>query len=228
MDYDTFIKGLLEYYRIYDKGLKKQANKYIEDFVKTISTWECHSLKNVLFRFAKELCDDKCYDFMKLGKRGNGRIPYALDVYLRDYLYSECLDNKMPQLRWFYELYRNDKFGVEYATGMLEKAYHHESCDEKTVELLFDSWIEILAWGAHHFPEGCIITKDAMENAVKQCKKIISERKVAENLKAKLQYFELLYSCYYRFEEEGRKKAFEEYCDEVNIEFVYNKAYYYH
>lgn len=128
MDYDTFINGLLEYYRIYEKGLKKQANKYIEDFVKTISTWESLSLKKVLFRFTKELCDDKSYDFMN---RGNGRIPYALDIYLRDYLYSECLDNKMPQLRWFYELYRNDKFGVEYATGMLEKAYIHESCDGK-------------------------------------------------------------------------------------------------
>lgn len=220
MDYDTFKKGLLEYYKIYEKGLKKQANKYIEDYVKTISTWESNSRKQVLFQFTKELCDDKCHDFMK---RGNGRIPYALDVYLRDYLYSECLDNKMPQLRWFYELYRNDKFGWEYAVGMLEKAYVHESCDEKTVELLFDSWLGVLTWGAHHFPDGCIITKDEMENAVKQCKKIISEKEVAEGLKADLQYFELLYSCFYKFVEEGRIKTFEEYCDEANIDFACNK-----
>ena len=73
----------------------------------------------------------------------------------------------------------------------------------------------------------CIITKDAMDNAVIQCKNIIAEREVTEGLKAKLQYFELLYSCYYRFVEEGRKKSFGEYCDKANIEFVYNNAYYY-
>lgn len=227
MNYDTFIKGLQEYYEIYEKGLKKQANKYIAEFVKTISTWETTSLNEVLFQFAKELCDDRYYDFMELGKRGNGRIPYVLDTYLRDYLYSKCLENKMPQLRWFYELYRHDKIGVEYAYEMLEKAYIHEMCDEKTVELLFDFWIEILSWGAHHFPEGCIISEEAMENAVKHCKEIIDEKKIDEGRKAQLQYYEMLYSCYYKFVEEGRKRDFEEYCEEVNIEFVYNKAYYY-
>lgn len=38
---------------------------------------------------------------------------------------------------------------------------------------------------------------------------------------------QLLYSCYYKFEEEGRKKDFEEYCNEANIDFLYNSAYYY-
>lgn len=224
MNYDAFIQGLLNYYTIYEKGLKKQANKYIEDYVKTISTWDNYTLNDILFQFTKELCDEKNYDFMK---RGNGRIPYALDMFLRDYLYAECLENKMPQLRWFYELYRNDNFGVKYATNMLEKAYLSVSCDKKTVELLFNSWIETLAWGAHHFPDGCIITKETMERAVKQCKKIISEKEVDENLKAELHYFEILYQCYYNFEKEGKKRDFKEYCDEANIEFVYNGAYYY-
>lgn len=227
MSYDTFIQGLLEYYAIYEKGLKKQANKYIEEYVKTMSTWDEKDLNDVLFQFAKELCDDKCYDFTEMGKRGNGRIPYALDIFLRDYLYSECLENKMPQLRWFYELYRNDKFGVQYAIEMLERAYAHECCDQKTVELLFLSWIDILDWGAHHFPDGCIITKETMENAVKQCEKIISEKEIDEAFKKQLRYYQILYACYDKYKEEGRVRDFEEYCDEANLEFVPINAYYY-
>lgn len=227
MDFDEFIEGLSHYYLLYDKGLKKQANKYIKDYVQTISAWDRHKLNDVLFQFARELCDIKNSDFVKLGRRGNGRLPYALDILLRDYLYSECLENKMPQLRWFYELYQNDRFGVIYAKEMLHRAYLSEDCDQKTVDLLFDYWLGVLAWGAHHFPEGCIITKEAMCNAVEQCKKIISEKEVDEKWKAELHYFEILYQCYYKYENDGRSKSFDEYCNEANIDFQPVKAFYY-
>ena len=186
--------------------MKKQENKYIEDYVQTISAWDRQKLNDVLFQFTRELCDIKNSDFLKLWRRGNGRIPYALDVLLRDYLYSECLENKMPQLRWFYELYQNDRFG-----GIL----------------LFDFWLGVLAWGAHHFPEGCIITKEGMCNAIKQCKKIISEKEFDEKWKAEIHYFESLYQCYYKFKNDGRSKSFEEYCNEAHIDFQPIKAFYY-
>ena len=227
MEFDEFIEGLSHYYLLYDKGLKKQANKYIEDYVQTISAWDRHKLNDVLFQFARELCDMKNSDFVKLVRRGNGRLPYAFDILLRDYLYSECLENKMPQLRWFYELYQNDKVGVIYAKEMLQRAYLSEDCDQKTVDLLFDFWLGVLAWGAHHFPEGCIITKEEMGNAVEQCKKIISEKEVDEKWKAELHYFEILYQCYYKYKNDGRSKSFEEYCNEANIDFQPVKAFYY-
>lgn len=53
MDYDEFIEGLSHYYLLYDKGLKKQANKYIEDYVHTISAWDRHKLSDILFQFAR-------------------------------------------------------------------------------------------------------------------------------------------------------------------------------
>ena len=218
-NFDEFLENVLHYYQLYEQGLKKQANKYIEDYVHTISAGDRKELNDVLFLFAQELCDIKKYDSMGLRERGNGRIPYALDMLLRDYLYSECLENKMPQLRWFYELYKNDKFGVMYAKDMLERAYLSADCDQKTVTLLFASWLGVLGWGAHHFPEGCIITREEMHNAVEQCKKIMSEKEVDEELIAELHYWELLYQCYYKYVDEGRSKSFQEYCDEAEIEF---------
>ena len=216
MDYDTFIEGLLYYYQLYDNGLKKQANKYIADYVHTISAWDKQKLNGILFQFVQELCDEKEYDFLK---RGNSRLPYALDIVLRDYLYSECLKNMMPQLRWFYELYRDDKNDCMYAKDMLERAYSSSERDEKTVELLFDSWLDVLGWGAHHFPDGCIITKETMRNAVEKCKKIICENEVDEKLKEELRYYELLYQCYYKYKNEGERRSFQEYCSEANISF---------
>lgn len=217
MDFDTFIEGLLHYYQLYDKGLKKQANKYIETYVKTISDWDKIKLNEVLFKLAQELCDVKKYDLLRLGRRGNGRLPYALDVLLREYLYSECLEDKMPQLRWFYELYRNDKTRGVYAVDMLERAYSSAERDKKTTELLLDSWLDVLGWGAHHFPEGCIITKKEECDALEQCKKIISENEVDESSKEKLRYYELLYQCYYKYKNDGKRRSFQEYCDEAGL-----------
>lgn len=219
MNYDTFIEGLTYYYQLYDKGLKKQANKYIEEYTRSISALDEQDRKDLLFLFARELCDDDKHDLTKLKKRGNGRLPYVLDTLLRDYLYSECLENKMPQLRWYYELYWNDSIGAMYAAEMLEKAYLSDERDKKTVELLFDLWIDLLGWGAHHFPDGCIITKEAVSNAVSQCKKIISENKVEEKFIEKLRYYEALYQCFYKYEAEGRSKSFQEYCKEAQIIF---------
>ena len=229
MNFDEFIENVLHYYLLYDQGLKKQANKYIEDYVRTISALDRQELNAVLFLFAQELCDIRKYDFMVVGRRGNGRIPYALDMLLRDYLYSECLENKMPQLRWFYELYKNDKFGCMYAYDMLERAYSSPECDQKTVTWLVNHWLGILGWGAHHFPDGCIITRETARNAAAQCRKIISEKEVDEELKMELHYYETLYQCYYKYEAEGRSKSFQEYCDEANIDFSngFSAAFYF-
>lgn len=57
MDYHVFINSLLEYYQLYERGLKKQANKYIQDYVISLSQWDKDKLRDVLFHFTKELCD---------------------------------------------------------------------------------------------------------------------------------------------------------------------------
>ena len=58
MDYHVFINSLLEYYQLYERGLKKKANKYIQDYVISLSQWDKDKLRDVLFHFTKELCDE--------------------------------------------------------------------------------------------------------------------------------------------------------------------------
>ncbi len=72
------------------KEIKKQANKYIQDYVISFNGIRI-SCVMYYFTSQRSSVDEQGYDFCK---RGNGRIPYALDVFLRDYLYSECLETK--------------------------------------------------------------------------------------------------------------------------------------
>lgn len=225
MDCQQLKEGLENYYVLYQKGLKKQANQYIEHLAKEIQALDHTEKEMVLYRFAQDLCDENEYQYLE--NRGNGSIPFALFQCLREWLYQRCLENKMPELRWFYQLYSQDKTGYQYAFEFLETAYEHQECDPKTVNLLFAAYIETLAWGAHHFPKGCIITSETREDAFRNCKKILTEKHVDNRLQAQLDYYTTLYSCYDNYVNDSKTKDFTRYCDEANLKFYESKAYYY-
>ncbi len=225
MEYYEFDNAIGHYNDLYEKGLKKQANKYIENVSRELETIDEFGKEKIFYRFINELCDGNRYDYLK--QRGNGEIPFALKQSIKNWLYKRCLADKMPELRWFYELFLNDSFGIKYAYDFLEKAYNSRECDAKTVNLLFASYIDILGWGAHHFPEDCIIDNTERNGAFEQCRKIMGERAVDEKLQFQLKYYEILYSCYDSYCNDGRKKDFKQYCNEANIEFYECKAFYY-
>ena len=225
MEYYEFDNAMGHYYSLYGKGLKKQANKYIENVSAKIEAMDEFEKERLFYSFLNEVCDGHKYDYLK--ERGNGQIPFALKQSIRNWLYKRCMAGKMPELRWFYELFHNDAFGVEYAHVFLEKAYKSKECDAKTVNLLFTFYIDILGWGAHHFPEGCIIDHATRDDAIEQCRKITKEKSVDEKLQAQLKYYEILYSCYNSYCNDGKKKDFKQYCNEANIDFYECKAFYY-
>lgn len=159
--------------------------------------------------------------------RGNGNIPYALAKCLKEWLYERCLQKRMPELRWFYELLKQDQLKHEVAIAFLKEAYRSKGCNQKTVNLLFAAYVDTLGWGAHHFSDGCIITLQTREDAFQKCRSIVEERKVDCRLQAQLTYFEILYSCYDHCVSDGDKKKFYQYCKEAALEFYESKAYFY-
>ena len=42
-----------------------------------------------------------------------------------------------------------------------------------------------------------------------------------------LNYYRILYECYNRYVDDGRKRKFEDYLNEANIHFLYSRAFYY-
>ena len=225
MLYQEFSDELNHYLDVYEKGLKKQANKIVEHTVILLKDSELQEVDSIMFRFLTEYCDQEIWSV--LAKRGNGDIPFALKEFIRTWITVRCEKKNMPELRWYYELFRNDRIGYKYARGYLDDAYNSEKCDQKTVDLLFDSYLELLAWGAHHFPDGCIIEKSTQDNAIRTCERIMEEKNVNEHLVHELYYYKSLYDCYEKYVEDGKVKDFEVYCKDCNLEFHYNKAFYY-
>ena len=225
MTYTDLSENLNNYLEIYKSGLKKQANAKISEIVSYISDLPNNDRDSILFRFLSDYCDNHIWDSLK--QRGNGDIPYHLKEYILSWLTPRCEEKKMPELRWYYEMFVHHKVGYEYALKYLECAYLSKECDQKTVDLLFDSYIDTLAWGAHHFPDGCIIEAETKNFCIQKCEEILNEKQVSEHLVYQLKYYKILYMCYEKYVKDGRTEDFDNYLNEANIDFYYTKAYYY-
>lgn len=55
----------------------------------------------------------------------------------------------------------------------------------------------------------------------------LKEKTVSERLINQLNYYRILYECYNRYVDDGRKRKFEDYLNEANIHFLYSRAFYY-
>ncbi len=227
--YEKFIIGIDKYFEYYDKGLKKQANNYIKNFVNDFEKNVPESERDeILYRLCCEMLDEGKHErFLRNGGIMNSyrfscHLPHELNRIVWEYLKRQCELEKMPHMRWIFQIYNThqnpfDPKGEYNTYKILEKAYNHNDCDQKTVDLYFYEQIKWLEWGAHHFPEGCIITKESYEETVKTAEKIISERYVCLYLKEALDYFVKLYDCFYKYTDSG--EDFYKLCDEANIRF---------
>ena len=73
--------------------------------------------------------------------------------------------------------------------------------------------------GTHHFPDGCIIEDNTIVDCFQKCEDILKEKTVSERLINQLNYYRILYECYNRYVDDGRKRKFEDYLNEANIHF---------
>lgn len=225
MIYDDFRNKIDIYIKTYEKGLKKHANAEMEAIINYLNSLSNSDTDCIMHQFLSEYCD--CAIWNSLKERGNGDLPFALKEFIRLWLTPGCEEKKMPELRWYYELYWSDRIGNQFAVKYLEYAYLSNECDQKTVDMLFNSYLDILGWGAHHFPDGCIIEKTTKEESVQNCEKILKEKSVSEYLQQQFQYYKILYSCYDKCLENGKIKDFDTYLKASNIDFHYCKAFYY-
>ncbi len=219
MHYNTFSARLHRYLQLYDSGLKKQANAEIADTVRQVSSLPDDLQNSILFTFLSDYLDNQQWE--QLRKRGNADIPYALKEYIRLWITPRCETSNMPELRWYYELFRNDRYGSRQASVYLNQAYASPECDQKTTDLLFDSYTDTLAWGAHHFPEGCILTPETVSCCFQKCEEIRSEKPVSAHLIQQYHYYKALYKSYEQYKADGRTIPFEDYLRHSGLNFPY-------
>lgn len=231
MTYEEFIDGIEKYWELFEKGLKKQANKFLfgfaEEFGRSVPQDEGDAL---LCRFCRDYIDGDRFDEHK---RFGLSLPFQLTGLLNDYLTRECRAEKMPQMRWAFQIFGNyynphDPNQTELDPyNILEKAYSHPDCDQMTVDLYLKQQVDWLAFGAHHFPEGCCIAREEYEDTIQTAEKIIAEKEVPVHLAEEARYYKALYELYYKWCDGGRVGDFAELCVSERLGFRAIKAFYY-
>ncbi|MDE7361073.1 MAG: hypothetical protein K2N38_03990 [Oscillospiraceae bacterium] len=232
MTYEEFVDGIEKYWMLFEQGLKKQANKHLFDFAERFKKEVTQEEGDVLlFRFCADYIDSDRFDDHK--RYGDINLPFQLTGLLNDYFVRECRAEKMPQMRWAVQVFGryynpHDSNRDELKTyDILKRAYEHPDCDQKTVDLYLDKQVECLEFGAHHFPEGCCITREEFEDTIKTAERIIAERKAPDQLTDEVRYFKALYELYYKWHDGGRAGDFAELCAANDVPFHAVKAYYY-
>ena len=76
-----------------------------------------------------------------------------------------------------------------------------------------------------------LANKEMQDNTIvdcfQKCEDILKEKTVSERLINQLNYYRILYECYNRYVDDGRKRKYEDYLNEANIHFLYSRALYY-
>lgn len=230
MDYEAFIAEVKKYWDLRSKGLKKQGNRFLfqftEKFKREVPEGEADE---ILFQFCREYIDEQKFPGDHLPRR---HLPFQLTELLNSYFNRECAKNKMPQMRWAFQIF--GEYYNPHETGeedkpyhILERAYAHEKCDQQTVDLFFNAQVGTLWWGQHHFPEGCLITREEFESTQKTADRILLEKPVDVGLVEEYQYYVKLYQSYFEWEETGRTGDFCQLCRERGMEFEALPAFYY-
>ncbi len=230
MNYQQFITEIEKYWDLRSNGLKKQANSFLFDFTAHFKAdVPEYEADEILFQFCREYLDEIKFPGTHLPRR---HLPFQLTELLNSYLIRECEKNKMPQMRWTFQIFGkyynpHDPNCEQNPYSILERAYAHEQCDQQTIDLYFGELVNHLWWGQHHFPEGCIITKASFEETVCTANKILSEKPVPSSLVSEFKYYVKLYHIYFSWVENNWKEDFYELCSNEGIDYEKVPAIYY-
>ena len=171
MQYLDFSKYITEYGELFSSGLKKQANVLLDKAVKELNALSEDARNQILSKFTSDLVDNHSFDFLL--NRGNGCIPFALQEPLHNYLFPRCEQQTIPDLRYYFIIFKNDKYRAEKAYSFLDDAFESKNADTKTYQLVFEKNIRSLQFGVHELPIGLLVSKEEFTEIVRQCESII-------------------------------------------------------
>ena len=104
---------------------------------------------------------------------------------------ARCEQQTIPDLRYYFVIFKNDKYRAEKAYSFLDDAFESKNADTKTYQLVFEKNIRSLRFGVHELPIGLLVSKEEFTEIVRQCERIIKNgygeiRQKIQQLKSKL------------------------------------------
>ena len=143
-----------------------------------------------------------CYELCRLYLETKEifELQFPLSHRIIAILAMDCEQNKMPQMRWYYQLTGDKK--------MLKRAFELKKDDEKTIYLMVESLLYELWNGAHHMPYCCLIEKDRSDELLSNLKGILDAYGVPNDVNEEYEYYLNLYSDWWRFDKDLSAKGF--------------------
>jgi len=179
-----------------------------------------------LGELCREILDEDQSELKNLKNRGNGELPFKLGELVGEYLKGRCNAGEMPHLRWAYQICTRGLRELD-RNELLRRAYRHDHCDARTAELYFCMLLYALDWGAHHFPEGCLIERSYYEQLTRKARDAREKHEISARLNLEFEYFVKLYECYFEFKSRGGEVDFYALCKEAGLNFSPVKSFYY-
>ena len=218
---------LCEYLRLYDAGLKKRANAHLKGAVCKFKREFSEAERDyALGELCREILDENQSELKNLKNRGNGELPFELGELVGEYLKRRCIAGAMPHLRRAYQICAHGLRELD-KNDLLRRAYRHERCNACTVELYFCMLLDALDWGAHHFPEGCLIERARYERLIGEARDVTQKHKISERLNLEFENLVKLYECYFEFKSRGDEVDFYALCEKAGLNFAPIKSFYY-
>ena len=171
MDYEMLLKSVMQYETLYNRGLKFEANSMLKNLCYSIESLSTDDRETVLKQLVNDICETETMTF--LFERGNGQIPFQLKSVIYNWLYPRCRQNMTPELRWFYQIFKNDPDHCELANNFLDEAYAHTTGDMRIQQLVFERNLNSLDYGLHELPSGILISDEEAQIIFQQCDAII-------------------------------------------------------
>ena len=145
---------LCEYSRLYDAELKKRANAHLKGAVHKFKSEFSEAERDyALGELCCEILDESKSELKNLKNRGNGELPFELGELVSEYLKRRCIAGEMPHLRWAYQICTRGLRELD-RNELLCRAYRHDHCDARTVELYFCMLLDALDRGHVPFSRG--------------------------------------------------------------------------
>ena len=204
-------KGLNDYCKFWEQGLKKKANLVIREIMKYYDTLS----EDIHKEFISIVCTEICDNHVELVR--DYSLPYEVSIRLRQELFPFVNQGVLPQARWYCELfgYLNETISV----------YHKNKDDFKIAEILMSRLIDRLYFGAHHFPEySCFENVSEIDEAEELGEEILKKHDIDVEIQQNFRYYIKLHRLFNSWNGEG---DFVLLCRKNGLEFNEIAAYYY-
>jgi hypothetical protein len=214
-----------------NSGLKKDANKLLDNMIKYIN--DLDYIEKV--EFVNYIC--------------NMKFNQDIDITFQQPLISavifpalvNSIENKeMPQLRLLYQLNVQDlncikeienKMGNYSPSAILKMANQIMPSDLKTVSLLLEQYFYCFWFGSHHMPEYVLIEEKEVDFIKGEIEGLFSQYKnsgvITDKVLADYRYYTELYNDWFNFHKVKQEITFKEWCNREEKKYSWLKAYYY-